>query len=166
MPLTMNAINAILRPAGLVINGTTLREAPSIDDILAAVGNPPHRDNVLLDQGRPWRKFVILDQLGVYLLYDFEIERVIDVHFCFAASKSPASPSVIFSGVLMVNGVRLVAGTAEDLLPTCGEFKFRKEGGWVATGETIFVHMQLARKRLRAVGVTFRKRPQFSSEAT
>src|SRR5438034_1189954 len=142
----LTTVNAILKPAGLSINGALLTEAPPLEELLTAIGASPYREKELHEQGKLWRKFVILDHLGIYLLYDFEIERVIDVHFCFGSSKSLSCPTVLFSGLLFVNGVRLVSGMKEKSLPISGEFQFIKRGGWQASSNAVFVQMRTSRR--------------------
>jgi hypothetical protein len=166
MPARDKMLNAIVKPSGLVIDGSVVTEAPRLDDVLVKFASPAFREREMHDQGRLWRKFVILDGLGIYLLYDFEVERVLDVTFCFAHSKSPASPTDLFSGLIFVNGARLVPGMRERFLPVTGEFHFSKHGGWDATSERVFVQMRLSprNKRLGAISVSFLKRPQFACE--
>ena len=161
---TMQTVNAILSPAGLSIGGTVIAEAPPLNVMLTVLGMPGYRTEEIHDRGKLWRKFVILDQLGICLLYDVEVERVIDVHFCFAPSKSPSSPKGMFSGLLFVNGVRLVSCMRERLLPLDGEFHFSKQGGWTATSNAVFLRMRTLGKRLQAVDVSFLRRPRFACE--
>jgi hypothetical protein len=158
--------NLVLKPLGLVINGTVINEASLLEQLLGVFGNPNYRNHELEDQGRQWRKFIILDEIGVRFLFDHEIGRVIDIHLCFQTSKTVTEPTSVFSGVLFVNGVRLVRGMKERLLPKSGEFVFVKRGGWTAESNFLFVNLRFCRRRkeLEAVAVAFLRRPLFSFE--
>lgn len=158
------SVNAVLHPTGLTVNRVVFTEAPLPRDVIQAFGNAAFREQELLDQGRPWRQFLVFDELGVYLLFDHEIGRVLDVNFCFSLSKSPASPASVFSGVLHVNGVRVVAGLKESSLPIEGEFHFVRRGGWLASSDTLSLRFLPAARRLKAVIVSFLKRPKFACE--
>jgi hypothetical protein len=152
-------LNIVLRPAGPTINGATLPEAPRLEMLLDALGKPAYRQIELSDQARPWRKFVICDALGIYLLYDVGIRRVLDLEFCLQPSSARAAPATTFSGLLFANGTRLLTGMKEKLLPVHGEFCFSKRGGWKATSDTLLVHLILKRQLLHAVAITFLKQP-------
>jgi hypothetical protein len=160
----MEIIKAVLNIKGLTINGTTIDEAPTLQLIQTAIGGCAYREVEHLNQGKPWRKFVIFDDLGVRFLYDFEIDRVLDVEFAFTVEKTVSSPKSVFQGILIVNGARLVANMAERLLPIEGEFRFEKRGGWKIASEILFVNMRLSRKRLQAVSVSFVRRQRFKCE--
>ncbi len=159
-------MTVVIKPTALTVNDCQIAEAPRLDTVLETFGRTPCREVILEDQGKPWRKFVIFDELGVYALYDYEIERVIDLHFCFANTKSPSTPTGIYSGLIFINGVRLVAGMKEKLLPTDGEFRFLKEGGWVATNDTFFIHIRTSgsAKALVAIDVSFLQHPPFKGK--
>ena len=160
----MNSINAVLGVRGLTINGITFREAPSLTQIFGIIGNGEYRNVDLFDKGKLFRKFVVFDDLGMCLLYDFEIDRVLDVGFYFIKRDIISVPQSVFSGILMVNNTRLVANMPERLLPITGELQFRKKGGWKLRGDILFINIQVLRKRLQSVGVSFLKRPPFKNE--
>src|SRR4051812_10924930 len=151
---------------GMILNGTKISNAPPLDQILNMLMPVAIREEQLRDKQKNWRKFIVLDDLGVYLLYDYEVDRVIDVHFCLGTSRGRGAPKCVFSGLLFVNGTRLIQGMSEKDLPIKGNLGFAKRGGWEASSEKIFAHMQLfpRTKRLRAVAVTFLKRPRFVHE--
>jgi hypothetical protein len=158
-------LNVVLRPAGLTINGALFTEAPPLEKLLPALGRPTCREIELPDQGKPWRKFVILDDLGIHLLYDFGIERVLGMEFGLEPSNARAAPRTTFAGLIFANGVRLVSGMKEKLLPVNGEFCFVKRGGWTATNDSLFVHLLLKKQRLHAVAVSFLREPRSKQEA-
>src|SRR5258706_11561543 len=113
-------MNVVLTPSGLIVNKTTFAVAPPLERILAAFDSVPSREKDLHDQGKLWRKFVIIDEMGVYFLYDLEIQRVLEVQFYFIIARSTSAPEAVYSGLLFVNGVRLFAGMKEALLPIRG----------------------------------------------
>src|SRR2546426_10886488 len=117
-------LNAEIKSEGLIVNGTKTTNAPPLDQILKVLSPAAVRHEQLRDQEKNWRKFVVLDDLGIYLLYDYEVDRVIDVHFCFASSRGPAAPKCVFSGLLFVNGMRVIRGMRERYLPVKGELRF------------------------------------------
>lgn len=157
-------VNVNIKPTGLIINQRSFSYAPELSAMLHAFGPATYRQTQILNEGRAWRKFIIFDDYGVYLLYDEEIRRVLDIHFCLQTSKGETSPAKVFSGLLFVNGVRLTGATKEQALPVTGEFQFAKQGGWEARSDTVSVHIRTSTKRVRAVAITFLKRERFGCE--
>lgn len=159
-------MNVTLRPTGITINGNTVTAAPRIEQILGLMEKMALREKELFDCGTLWRKFVTLDEAGIYMLYDAEIDRVISIDFCFDLSSSPQSPRASFSGLLFVNGSRLVSGMKEKVLPLSGEFTFSKNGSWTATKDKLFVEIRTSRsqKTISAVSISFLQHPPFKGK--
>lgn len=162
--IATRVMNIAIKSEALFINGIGIFEAPTTERLLVIMGDASVREHELMNQCKPWRKFIILDSQGIYLLYDYEIKRVIDIHLCLRHFDGPASPLQIFSGILFLNGVRLIAEMPERALPIKGEMQFVKRGGWQASDETLFVNLRVHKARLEAVSVSFLKRPKFSCE--
>jgi hypothetical protein len=159
-------VDARFTANGLVLNGLTLKTPPIVDEVLSVLGKPTLREDILLDQGKPWRKFILLDDSGIRLLYDFEMERIAEISFFFELSKEPYAPRTAFSGLLFLNGVRLIPGARETTLPVSGEFQFSKRGSWKASNDAFFVQMDLRKKHLTRAGITFLREPLAREETS
>ncbi len=159
-------MNVTIQPDCILVNGNRIDQAPRLQACCAAFNARSGREKAIFDQGKPWRKFLFFDEEGITLLYDVEIDRVLDVHFCLAPTSTEPSPKSVFSGLLFLNGSRLVAGMAESALPVRGEFPLIKQGGWRGEGDGLFVHLRLSSKtkKLADASVTFLRRPRFASE--
>jgi len=150
-------IRVVLQQNGASVNGSMFNLAPRLESLLTAMGKPAVREKQILDQGRLWRNFVVLDEVGVCLLYDVDGQCVIDITFRLGAAVSSNSPRSIFAGLLFVNNTRLIPAMKEKDLPTRGEFEFVKRGAWKATKGALFVEMQLRDRLLSAVSLSFLK---------
>jgi hypothetical protein len=159
-------LSLILRSDVLEIGCHKYSESPDLEPLLSALRSSEQRTVEIESEGKRWRKAIIDDALGLYLLYDYEISKCLELNLCFLPSEGAFSPSNTFNGRLFIDKIAIASGSSGKPLLGQSSLKFsRAGGGWEAASEFFLVYVRRRGSDLIGnVSISFLRRPRFSVE--